>query len=422
MANCKYTFTSPAGEKFENVESLSDFCFVHSLDKKRMSSERKNQGWTVDYTIKSKTIQKEMKKSGLTSDEQVIRLSDQNTKLKQELTDSKRSSGLFKELASIIENTKPIDYIPELRINKKSSKSEESAILLLSDSHADQQILPQRVNNLESYNFNTFCKRCEKIVETTISHLTENMSTFSYKTLYIFSLGDLISGTIHGAKEHSEWKNSIKSSINTGEVFARMISDLSVHFQKIVFVAVNGNHGKYGFKKNYRESLENWDYLVATQIKTRLKNLIDAGRVDVEIPDSWSALVKIYDYNCLLMHGDDFKGGSAGLPHYAIQRKTYRLISLGAITNTLPHYTFLGHFHSSGALSNTIGKTFINGAMPATDDFAYNSLSAYSEPSQTLLGFHPKYGVTWNLDIKLRDPKTWMVDEKKISKYNCDLF
>ena len=31
---------------------------------------------------------------------------------------------MFKELASIIENTKPIDYIPELRINKKSSKSE----------------------------------------------------------------------------------------------------------------------------------------------------------------------------------------------------------------------------------------------------------------------------------------------------------
>jgi hypothetical protein len=48
-------------------------------------------------------------------------------------------------------------------------------------------------------------------------------------------------------------------------------------------------------------------------------------------------------------------------------------------------------------------ETIMNGPWLATDAYAYNSLSAYSEPFQWLHGVNPKYGITWRLDVRLKD-------------------
>jgi hypothetical protein len=84
--------------------------------------------------------------------------------------------------------------------------------------HADQEILSKRVLGLEEFNFNVACKRMERLVDTTISHLTQNMTNYNFEKLYIFSLGDLINGDIHSGKDHSEWGNAIKNALGVGEI------------------------------------------------------------------------------------------------------------------------------------------------------------------------------------------------------------
>jgi hypothetical protein len=62
-------------------------------------------------------------------------------------------------------------------------------------------------------------------------------------------------------------------------------------------------------------------------------------------------------------------------------------------------------------------ETIMNGPWPATDAFAYNALAAYSDPFQWLHGVNPKYGITWRMDIRLKDtvreakgPQRYLID------------
>jgi hypothetical protein len=236
------------------------------------------------------------------------------------------------------------------------------------------------------------------------------------------SLGDNIQGLIHNSQQYTEWQNVIKSSIACGSVIAKMISDLSPYFKKIVYVGISGNHPRLDVgKKDYRGALLNFDYLVNITAKTKCQNLIDSHRVEFAIPDSWSTMIKVYDYNFHLSHGDTLTGCSLGIPFYALQRRSYRLTALGAVNGLVPHYQIIGHYHDLSSMKQTVGELIVNGAFPACDEFSLQGLSAYNDPTQLLFGIHPHYGITWRMPIALRD-KNWRTNEMKVSRYNQDLF
>lgn len=352
----------------------------------------------------------------LSMQEGIIRLEDENRKLKNELKASQRESTVFKMLANIIQQQPPFStFLPYNSIIDRKAKITESAMLVLSDSHADQEILPVRVRNLEEFNFDIACQRAERIVDTTISHLTDNMKGYRFETLYIAGLGDYVSGEIHGATEHSRWSNSIKNAMGMGELFAMMVTDLSRFFKKIVICSVPGNHGRRSVKKDYRGAHNNWDYLVMSHAATRLKGLVEEGRVEIFIPDAWSMILSIYGWNFCLNHGDDIRSWNS-LPWYGIERKTRRLNAIGTVTGQIPHYYIFGHFHNMATQQHTTGETIINGSWYAADEFSLESLGAYSEPYQWLMGVHPTYGLTWRMPIKLRR-KDWRENIGKPCRY-----
>jgi hypothetical protein len=432
-----YNIFDPYGESWENVVSLQEFCKKYNAEQKDDSQKltydnmrkacrdkKEYKGWIIDKTKMTSNVSKDNKINivGLTTDEKILRLSDENTNLKNQLKDSIRSSSLFKEIVEVINNVPPYNYIPELKLSESKGKIIESACLVLSDLHSDQLIKAERVNNLEDYNFNAFCHRAENLVETTIKHLTQNLQGYSFETLYIFSLGDNIAGLIHNAQQHTETQNVFKNSLACGSVIAKMIMDLSGYFKKIVYIGISGNHPRLDIhKKDFRGSLLNFDFLVNTYAKTKCQALIDTGRVEFAIPDSWSAMIKIYNFNFNLSHGDTRTSNSLGLPFYALQRRSYRLAALGAIDGMVPHYQICGHFHSQSSMKQPAGELIINGAFPATDEYAYHDLSMYNEPSQLLFGVHPTHGKSWSMPIVLRD-KNWRETEKKPARYNKELY
>lgn len=419
-----YNIRSPEGEEFVGIESLEKFCKSHHLTYRRVAeAARANRpyrdGWVIDRILKSKTEYDKFKSYGLSTDERLNKAIEENTKLKVQLKNSERENGLIKILSGFVKETTPqLDIKPYIKCKKKTTIN-ESAILLLSDLHADQDIRSNRVQDLECYNFDVACKRAERIVDTTVTHLMDNMSCYNFEQLYVFGLGDYVNGTIHGATEHSKWQNSIKNSMGTGELIAQMINDLSEHFPHITFVSVPGNHGRFTIKKDYRGAHNNWDYLVSTYAVSRLQNLVDSGKLSYCLPDSWSTGVKIYDWNFCLNHGDDIKGWNS-LPYYGIERKTRRLSAIGAINNRTPHYYMYGHFHTSSAQAHVNGEVFTNGSWNATDEYALESLGAFSEPVQWLMGCHEKYGVSWRMPIKLRD-HNWKENEKIVGRYDIKL-
>jgi len=364
---------------------------------------------------------KEEEDAQLSLAEGMRKVEDENRRLKAQLRETQRGSTIFKLLAKTIEEQPAFStFTPYSSVLKKKGKIEESAMLVLSDSHGDQEILGKRVQGLEEYNFEVACQRAEKIVDTTISHLIDNMKNYKFDRLYIAGLGDYVNGDIHKATEHSKWKNSLKNAMGMGELIAMMITDLSKYFPEIVFCSVSGNHGRRSLKKDYRGAQDNWDYLVGMHVATRLKGLIEEKRLTVVIPDSWSVGLTVYDWNFVLNHGDDIRSWNS-IPWYGIERKTRRLSAIGAVTGAIPNYYLFGHFHNMATQQHTTGETIINGSWAATDEFALNSLGAYSEPFQWLFGIHPSYGLTWRMPIKLRKPN-WKEEENKVGRYSITLF
>lgn len=242
-------------------------------------------------------------------EEGLIRVEDENRRLRNSVKEAKRESTLFKSLAHVIEKQPPFSsFAPYKESPKgKTSKIEESALLVISDIHGDQEILSKRTHGLENYNFDVACIRAQNIVDTTISHLKDNMTMYNFDTLYIAGLGDFVNGDIHNAQEHSKWRNALKNAMGVGELLAMMVTDFSKYFKKIVFCSVSGNHGRRQPKKDYRGAHNNWDYLVAAHACTRLQPLIDEGRLEVNIPDAWTLGLTIEGWNFILNHGDDMK-------------------------------------------------------------------------------------------------------------------
>ncbi len=367
-----------------------------------------------------KIVQKASLDEELLEDDSILRLEDENRRLKSGLKDLQRETTLFKSLAKVIRTQSPFSTFAPYKQKSIKSKIKESALLILSDSHADQEILGKRVQGLEEYNFDVACKRAERIVDTTISHLKDNMRNYNFERLYIAGLGDYVNGEIHAAIAHSKWHNSIKNAMGMGELFSMMITDLSRHFPEIVFCSVSGNHGRRSIKKNYRGAHDNWDYMVAIHTATRLQKLIADGRLKVILPDSWSMGLSIYDWNFLLSHGDDIKSFNS-IPYYGIERKTRRLNALGSVLGVTPHYFLFGHFHTLSSQQHTTGETIINGSWNATDEYALEKLGAFGEPYQWLMGVHPKYGLTWRMPIQLRAP-AWKKEEQSIGRYSVNIF
>lgn len=338
------------------------------------------------------------------------------------LTESKHEQAVLGVMSEALQTLLPKIEPPKPLKKKEVTKDmiNETALLVLSDIHGDQIILPERVQEMESYNYIAASHRAARIADTTISHLHENMTKYNFKELVILMAGDLVSGEIHKATQHSAWRNPFKNAIGVGELIVNMFVDFLHHFDKVRVVSVSGNHGRRSTKKNYREPHDNWDYLVMMHVKSRLLKYIADDRLEIALPESYTAGVRIEGWNFILSHFDDIRSFQ-GIPWYGIERKTRRLAALGGVTGMVPHYFVGGHFHSFATQQHTLGEVIINGKWPATSEYAIESLAAFGEPFQLLAGVHAKYGLSWRMPIKLRG-LNWRKDEVKAPRYSCGVF
>lgn len=341
---------------------------------------------------------------------EIMRLEARNRQLDQDLRDSRKKLGaamdegmLFTLLADVIrQETKPLDVRPAPRpVARKSDVVEEDLVAVFSDAHGDKVVLPERVLGFENYNWRVFCARFETWIDAILNWTQLHLIGHRFPRLWLFCLGDNLEGGIHNAEKHTVFQNAMKGALAIGDVLAAGVSDLAATFPEIALVFVPGNHPRFAKRVDWQGAHENFDFLVATQVATRLANYIDKGRVTVHAPDSYQAAVQIRGWNFLLSHGHDIKGW-AGIPWYGIERKTRRMQALFSQSEHPLHYCVFGHFHVQTSLSTPAGENFVNGSWLATDEYVLDTLGAAQAPQQLLFGVHEKRGVSWRLPIQLR--------------------
>ena len=341
------------------------------------------------------------------TDSRVLKLEAKNIALQDEMQRCKRAykaaqrknsvfEALVDELEQVITPIKPLPNV--IKIKPKNSPIRESVVALLSDEHADQIVLPHQVGNLERYNFPIVLRRAERYVDTIIKFTHRTLRNYQFDTLWILANGDHTSGEIHGAVDRSTYRNSFRNCLAVGQLHSLMFRDLAPYFKNVKVVYVPGNHGRRTIKKEHAGAWNNWDYLIAETAKLHCANLTN---VEFTIPDSFSVCVDIEGHGFHVSHGDDVRGWM-GIPWYGVSRKTQRLTALNASEKKKVGYYVFGHFHQASTLAVLDGETIINGAWVATDPYAFNSLSVFSEPSQWMFGVNKDKGITWRINMKLK--------------------
>lgn len=342
-------------------------------------------------------------------EKKLARVEAQNTLLMLERNelrkDKKRlamQSGIFCALAEEMRATVvPLDPLPDARKSIGEGKViEETLVMHLSDMHADEEVEPHMVGGLEKYGMSIAVCRAERFVDTVIKFTQQTLANYRFKKLVILSYGDNTSGEIHGGVAHSTYNNMFRNSLAIGQLQALMFRDLAPYFDEIEILCLPGNHGRRTPKKEYNGPWNNWDYLISEIAKMHCKDL---PNVKFHIPECFSVVTEIAGHQFYIAHGDDIKSWNS-IPFYGIERKTRRLVALHhAMTNTKVKYFVFGHFHMLSTMSDLNGETIINGAWIGTSPYGYESFSGYREPQQLIHGVHPDYGITWRLNVRLKD-------------------
>jgi hypothetical protein len=330
----------------------------------------------------------------------VSSLGTEKLQLSKKLKMAAKEHGIFQAIVEELHTSvTPLEPLPAAPKFPGAKEIEEHLVMVLSDEHADEIIEPHQVGGLERFDIKVALCRAEEFVDTTIKFTKQTLVNYNFRNLTIFSLGDATSAEIHGAITRSEYQNIFRNCLAIGQMRALMIRDLAAHFEKVNIICLSGNHGRRTPKKDFNGAWNNWDYLISEIAKL---HCADLKNVTFQIPDCFSVIVDIEGFGFHLQHGDDIQGWN-GIPFYGIERKTRRLVALHHATGTKVSYFVLGHFHMASQMSDLKGETLINGAWPATNAYSYESFSGYRDPAQMIFGVNPKYGITWRMNIKLKN-------------------
>lgn len=360
------------------------------------------------------------------TDERILELQSEVEHLRVERNEAKKGlkaaakeHGLFLAIADELEDRivpmSPLPSAVKLPRSRRHGDVTEHLVMHISDGHHDQVVNPEQVGGLETYNFPISVARAERYVDAVLKWTQVSLKPqFYFPDLTILCYGDHTSGEIHGHVERSYFRNIFKNTLAIGQLHALMFRDLAPYFKQVNIVYVPGNHGRRSVKKNYHGAHDNWDYLIA---KTAQMYCSDLPNVDFVIPNSFSVNIDIGGVGFCVFHGDDIRS-NMGIPWYGLERRQRRIMGLDRHMKGPPiRYYCCGHFHRPGTTTEMDGELMINGAWIATDSYAFNAFSGYTEPTQLLHGVNKKYGVTWRLPVRLRraendlaGPKRYKID------------
>lgn len=334
-------------------------------------------------------------------------MEDELRHAKQTITSNAKTTSLFEMLAehaaTLITPFSPpkILELPDPAMEVKTI--EEHLVMHLSDEHADETVIPHQVGGFEDYNFPIALARAERYVDTTIKFTRQTLANYHFPVLWILAYGDHTSGEIHKSVDRSYYKNQLRNCLAIGQMHAMMIRDLSAYFPEINVLYLPGNHGRRSvfIKKDYNNPWDSWDYLIGEIASMHCAGL---KGVKFHIPDAFNVVLDINGYGFHIQHGDDIPSWNS-LPWYGIERQTRRLAALHNTQGRKVSYYVMGHFHKPASLGDLNGETIVNGPWVATNPYSYGKFASFTEPTQWIHGVHPKHGISWRLNVKLRHPE-----------------
>jgi hypothetical protein len=286
---------------------------------------------------------------------------------------------------------------PTWLIKPSSSKSAPGVpTLFASDWHWGENVDPNQVNNVNSYNMKIAHKRARKMIEVAIDLLNNHMVNPKYPGIVFALGGDMVSGDIHEELMATNDAEIMPVVIDLFGVLIWCIETLADRFGKVFVPCVGGNHGRNTHKiRNKGRNFTSFDWLTYQFLA---KHFETDSRVSFHIPDGPDALYAIYNHKYLLTHGDQFRGGDGVIGALGpIIRGDHKKRSRNAQIDMEYDTMIIGHFHQLIQLERLI----VNGSLKGYCEYAYSNNFGFEPPRQALWITHPYHGITFSMPVNV---------------------
>jgi hypothetical protein len=343
---------------------------------------------------------------------------DENTALRENIVKLERTVYSHRALAETLSGmtAAPLKR-REIRIKDSAMKSAiDIPVILSSDIQYGERILFDEMDGINEYSPEVAQRRYRFQIQTSIDLMTTHVNKPAYPAVYMFRLGDSISGRIHDELAET---NSLSDPECVRDLTAMEADGIDAVLQaakkatgqrKVILrvCSIPGNHGRV-FKKPRSKGYvrHNWELTLAFNLTREFKSSSD---IEFITPMSGDIYEKIYNTSFGLTHGDRIgsRGGTGFIGAAAtVLRGTHKTRQMFAGVGKPVQYVVMGHFHDPMWMAHSI----VNGCLPGYSEFARDLRFEPAPPSQSMFFVHPQWGVTTRREILLEkataDGRPW---------------
>lgn len=315
----------------------------------------------------------------LVEDPQMLERFDKIDKRENELYKAKvQASDAFREHRKLLRDESRIDRLKDFFIDAFASRKtpdisiyedkfvgdkSKHAILMVSDWHVGLKC----DNYWNTCDLDVIKGRVEDMLNDTVRYCKLN----NVGTIWIASLGDMISGSIHCSTRLAEELDSVEQSIFAAELLYKVIHALADFGFAVKYGSCVGNHDRKN--KNFKEHIEkeSFNKILDWYIEDKINNSEqDIEFISNEIDDG----IGLFDIDGDLfpfVHGHQDKLGTI-------------ISDLSTGLGIQPRGVLCAHWHHKVTETKFKTKLFINGTLSGLDEYN-KGRRFWTVPSQTLI-------------------------------------
>ena len=239
-----------------------------------------------------------------------------------------------------------------------------------------------------TYNSEVAARRITQLGAVTVQLAEIDRHDHPVPNIGVMLGGDMVEGTNIFPGQAWEVDSTLyRQLFHSVEIVTALLVYLLENFDRVEVWEEAGNHGRLGKKGDY-DAGDNIDRMLYRIVQDRLSH---ETRLVWHHSESWYQIVRIDNYEALLVHGDEVKSFGGQTPAFGIIKKVNSWA-----TGVIEDFTdcFMGHFHQPLVLpiANGRGRTFVNPSIESDSVFAKEFMAATGKPGQRLVFVNPRKG------------------------------
>lgn len=281
----------------------------------------------------------------LAADAELARLRAEVASLRGRYKAALEQIGKERERADAIGSLQNINPAPLTKSVKgrKRIKHSATAVLMLSDVHCEERVLPETVNGENDYSLDVCQLRLAELEERFLDCLQHERNQADIDRVLVWLGGDFLTGHIHPDCVEVAQLSPMNATRWIAERLRALIDNIAKHVGTVIVCTNAGNHGRSTEKNRIATELDHsWEQLMYFTLAREEKN----KNVEWRIAEGHLGYVDLDGFLVRTTHGHSIKfaGGVYGLALPA--SKAIARWDAGRKASL----TIFGHYHSWGWL------------------------------------------------------------------------